>query len=442
MIKLSLCKAIEVLDSRGFPTVEVELGAEVHGKNMTSTAIVPSGASTGEGEALELRDHDSARYLGKGVLKAVQHVNQTIAPAIVGKSFSNQALLDDFLKSLDGTENKSKLGANALLPVSMAYARLSALAKNQTLYAALSEQFQSKGVTLPVPLMNVFNGGKHADNGIAIQEFMLVPAGFSSFSEALRAGVEVFHHLKKIFHKKGLTTAVGDEGGFAPKMDLEGNPQGSHERVLALLMDAIQLAGYKAGQQIYLALDCASSEFSQLVGNQYEYDFEGKKCTAQEMTGLYQKWCSTYPIVSIEDGLAEADWAGWSYMTQILGKKVQLVGDDLFVTNPKFLKKGIESKTANSILIKLNQIGTVTETLEAMKMAHQANYTTIVSHRSGESEDTFIADLAVGTDAGQIKTGSASRTDRIAKYNQLLRIEKLLGSQAQFLGKKAFQALS
>lgn len=439
MIKIDSCRALEVLDSRGFPTVEVELRSG----SVVGTAIVPSGASTGEGEALELRDGDTKRFLGKGVSLAVSNVNSTIAPALLSKSFASQALLDDFLLSLDGTENKSKLGANALLAVSMAFSRVQAQLNGQALYENIATQFSSKGVTLPVPLMNVFNGGKHADNGIAIQEFMLIPAGFSKFSESLRAGVEVFHCLKKILTKKGLTTAVGDEGGFAPKMDLGGSPEGSHERVLTLLLEAIHAAGYKAGSQIFLALDCASSEYStKQPDGSIIYDFEGHKKTAEEMTALYQKWCSLYPIISIEDGLAEGDWAGWKHLTQALGKNVQLVGDDLFVTNPKILRKGIETGTANSILIKLNQIGTVTETLEAMKMAHAAKYSTIVSHRSGESEDAFIADLAVGTDAGQIKTGSASRTDRIAKYNQLLRIEARLGSKAQFLGKAAFRNIS
>jgi enolase len=300
--------------------------------------------------------------------------------------------------------------------------------------------FGSQGITLPVPLMNVFNGGKHADNGIAIQEFMIVPTGFPRFSEALRAGVEVFHSLKKILSKKGLTTAVGDEGGFAPRISAEEEAgPGSHEKVLTLLLDAIESAGYRAGEDIFLALDCASSEFSKKSGTGVLYQFEGSSRSSAEMAQIYEKWISQYPILSIEDGLAEHDWEGWKLLTQKIGKQVQLVGDDLFVTNPEFLKKGIERGVANSILIKLNQIGTVTETLEAMKMAHLANYTTIISHRSGESEDCFIADLAVATDAGQIKTGSASRSDRLAKYNQLLRLEQALGSRAKFKGKGSFQ---
>jgi enolase len=441
-MKIIECQAREVLDSRGYPTVEVELTTE----NFQTRAIVPSGASTGEGEALELRDGDQKRFLGKGVLKAVQNVQKQIAPAIVGKDFVEQSILDSLLLKLDGTSNKSHFGANAILPVSMAYSRLFALEHKMTLSQGIAKTFGTSGLTLPVPLMNIFNGGKHADNGIAIQEFMIVPAGFSTFSESLRAGVEVFHQLKKILHKKGLTTAVGDEGGFAPRFEqntsneAEAGP-GSHEKVMTLLLEAIDTAGYKAGSQIYLALDCASSEFlNKDKKNNTEYWFEGSSRTSNEMIQIYEKWISHFPIISIEDGLAEHDWEGWSALTQKLGKKVQLVGDDLFVTNPEFLKKGIDLKVANSILIKLNQIGTVTETLSAMKMAHEAGYSSVVSHRSGESEDAFIADLAVGTEAGQIKTGSASRTDRTAKYNQLLRIEQALGSRAKYLGKAAFKS--
>lgn len=438
-MKIIDCLAREVLDSRGYPTVEVELTSEKH----QARAIVPSGASTGEGEALELRDGDHKRFLGKGVLKAVQNVQKQIAPAIIGKDFVEQHILDSLLRKLDGTSNKSHFGANAILPVSMAYSRLFALEHQLTLSQGIAKMFGTSGLTLPVPLMNIFNGGKHADNGIAIQEFMIVPAGFNTFAESLRAGVEVFHQLKKILHKKGLTTAVGDEGGFAPRLDTgssgEAGP-GSHEKVMTMLLEAIDSAGYKAGSQIYLALDCASSEFlNKDKKNNTEYWFEGTSRTSQEMIQTYEKWISHYPILSIEDGLAEHDWEGWAALTQRLGKKVQLVGDDLFVTNPEFLKKGIDQKVANSILVKLNQIGTVTETLDAMKMAHQAGYTTVVSHRSGESEDAFIADLAVGTEAGQIKTGSASRTDRTAKYNQLLRIEQALGNRAKYPGKAAFK---
>ena len=437
-MKIIDCLAREVLDSRGYPTVEVELTSE----NFQARAIVPSGASTGEGEALELRDGDSKRYQGKGVLKAVANVQKQIAPAIIGKEFVQQSILDSLLRKLDGTSNKSHFGANAILPVSMAYMRLFALENKMTLSAAIAQTYGTSGVTLPVPLMNIFNGGKHADNGIAIQEFMIIPAGFNTFSESLRAGVEVFHQLKKILHSKGLTTAVGDEGGFAPRLnadEAEAGP-GSHEKVLMLLLEAIDLAGYKAGSQIFLALDCAASEFlNKEKKNNIEYSFEGSSRTSNEMIQTYEKWVSHYPIISIEDGLAEHDWEGWGTLTQKLGKKIQLVGDDLFVTNPEFLKKGIDLKVANSILIKLNQIGSVTETLDAMKMAHKANYTTVISHRSGESEDTFIADLAVGTDAGQIKTGSASRTDRLAKYNQLLRIEQALGARMKYHGKATFK---
>lgn len=448
-MKITDCLAREVLDSRGYPTVEVELSSD----HFQTRAIVPSGASTGEGEALELRDGDVKRFQGKGVLKAVKNVQGEIAPAIIGKEFVQQSILDSLLCKLDGTSNKSRFGANAILPVSMAYARLKALEDKKSLAASLGQVYGTSGVTLPVPLMNIFNGGKHADNGIAIQEFMIVPAGFNTFSESLRAGVEVFHHLKKILAKKGLTTAVGDEGGFAPRLNSSGSAgsdeaeagPGSHEKVMTLILEAIDVSGYQAGSQIYLALDCASSEFlnkekkGNASVNHTEYWFEGSSHPSYEMIKIYEKWISHYPIISIEDGLAEHDWEGWTALTQKLGKKIQLVGDDLFVTNPEFLKKGIDQKVANSILIKLNQIGTVTETLEAMKMAHRAGYTTVISHRSGESEDAFIADLAVGTDAGQIKTGSASRTDRLAKYNQLLRIEQSLGARARFLGKAAFK---
>jgi enolase len=443
MVKIDRVIAREVLDSRGFPTVEVELFSGGH----QASAIVPSGASTGEGEALELRDGDPGRFVGKGVLQAVRNVEKEIAPAIIGKDFSRQALFDDLLRNLDGTPNKAKLGANAILPVSMAFARLHAWVQAEreptplALVQSLSHMYGSQGVTLPVPLMNVFNGGKHADNGIAIQEFMIVPAGFDRFSDSLRAGVEIFHGLKKILHKKGLTTAVGDEGGFAPRISNEGEAgPGSHEKVLILLLDAIETAGYRAGSEVYLALDCASSEFSKRGKDGAVYQFEGEERSAEEMVQVYEKWISQYPIISIEDGLAEHDWEGWRLLSQRLGKHCQLVGDDLFVTNPDYLKKGIAAGAGNSILIKLNQIGTVTETLEAMKMAQHARYSTVVSHRSGESEDSFIADLSVATDAGQIKTGSASRSDRLAKYNQLLRLEQALGARAKFMGKGSFRS--
>lgn len=441
-MKITQCVAREVLDSRGFPTVEVDLISD----GLRASSIVPSGASTGEGEALELRDQDPKRYHGKGVQKAVQFVEREIAPAIVGKEFVRQSIFDDLLRELDGTPNKSRLGANAILPVSMSFARLHAMSQFPNSPLALSQSlaqvYGCSGLVLPVPLMNIFNGGKHADNGIAIQEFMIVPRGFNRFTDALRAGAEVFHQLKKILHKKGLTTAVGDEGGFAPKLsdDAEAGP-GSHEKVLALLLDAIESAGYKAGSQIFLALDCASSEFAikpsagQEPGAPVQYAFEGSKKTSSEMIDIYEKWLGEFPIISIEDGLAEHDWTGWKELTVRLGKNIQLVGDDLFVTNPVFLKKGIDLGVANSLLVKLNQIGTVTETLEAMKMAHHSKYTTVISHRSGESEDAFIADLAVGTEAGQIKTGSLSRTDRTAKYNQLIRLEQWLGNRAKYAGR-------
>jgi enolase len=435
-IKIRSLQAREILDSRGFPTIEVEVTAESAGKPaVTGRAMVPSGASTGEGEALELRDGDKKRYGGKGVLTAVGNVREKIAPALLNREFSRQALLDDLLRELDGTPNKSKLGANAILGVSMAFSRAQALAEGVPSYRVIAETFGSKGTTLPVPLMNIINGGKHADNGLNIQEFMIVPAGFERFSEALRAGAEVFHRLKKILHDKGLATGVGDEGGFAPAFTGEN----THEQAIQAIMMAIDDAGYKAGRDIFLALDCAASEF--IDGDPGRYKFEGHRMSSKEMIALYSQWAETYPILSIEDGLSEHDWDGWAWLTQSLGSRLQLVGDDLFVTNPVFLKKGIEKKVANSILIKLNQIGTVTETLETMKMASQAGYSQISSHRSGETEDTFIADLAVGTDCGQIKTGSASRTDRIAKYNQLLRIEEKLGAQARFSGLSAFPRL-
>jgi enolase len=438
MIKMQIRQVVarEILDSRGFPTVEVEVavddprhaGAQVMGR-----AMVPSGASTGEGEALELRDGDKKRFGGKGVQQAVANVREKIAPAILGREFARQTLLDDLMRELDGTPNKSKLGANAILGVSMAFARATAQAQGLPLYRAIAETYGAKGTTLPVPLMNILNGGKHADNGLNIQEFMIVPAGFERFSDALRAGAEVFHRLKKILHDKGLSTGVGDEGGFAPSFSGEN----AHEQALQAIMGAIEDSGYRAGRDIFLALDCAASEFTD--GEPGRYQFEGKRKTNREMIALYSQWTETYPIISIEDGLSEHDWDGWAWLTQDLGSRIQLVGDDLFVTNPVFLRKGIEKKVGNSILIKLNQIGTVTETLETMKMASQAGYTQIASHRSGETEDTFIADLAVGTDCGQIKTGSASRTDRIAKYNQLLRVEEQLGQPARFAGLSAFK---
>ena len=437
-LKIRKIWAREVLDSRGFPTVEVELSVndpKRNGELVVGRAMVPSGASTGEGEALELRDGDKKRFKGKGVLKAVGNVNDTIAPALTEQSFSSQVELDEKLIALDGTPSKSKFGANAILGVSMAFARAQAQAEGVPSFRSLAEKFGSKGVTLPVPMMNIINGGKHADNGLSVQEFMIVPVGFNKFSDALRAGCEVFHTLKSILHSKGLSTGVGDEGGFAPTIPGEN----AHETVIETILTAIKEAGYTPGRDIYLALDAAASEFST---KDLVYSIDGKKLSSDEMVNLYSQWVQKYPIISIEDGLSEHDWAGWAKLTQAIGNKCQLVGDDLFVTNPLFLKKGIEAKTANSILIKLNQIGTVTETLRTMKMATEAGYTQITSHRSGETEDTFIAELAVGTDCGQIKTGSASRTDRIAKYNQLLRIEEQLGASAKFAGRSAFKGLS
>jgi enolase len=431
-LKIESVHAREILDSRGFPTVEVELSLTGGKRNdaVKGVALVPSGASTGEGEAIELRDGDKKRYLGKGVTKAVTNVNTTIAGAIRGKTFDSLEAFDEALIQLDGTPNKGALGANAILGASMAYFRAAALALETPVYRLIAETYGSEGVTLPVPMMNILNGGKHADNGLAIQEFMIVPRGFDRYSEALRAGSEVFHTLKKILHDRGLSTGVGDEGGFAPAVPGEN----AHEQVLKLIMEAIQGAGYQPGKQIFLALDCAASEFL-AKGSKTHYAFEGKDRTASEMTKIYSDWVAKYPIVSIEDGLAEHDWDGWAELTRELGKKIQLVGDDLFVTNITFLGQGIEKKIANSILIKVNQIGTVTETFRAMKMAKNAGYTQVSSHRSGETEDTFIADLAVGTDCGQIKTGSLSRTDRIAKYNQLLRIEEGLGARARYAGR-------
>ncbi len=433
-LEIQKVHAREVLDSRGYPTVEAEVTMnDPHhpGESVVGRAIVPSGASTGDGEALELRDSDKNRYLGKGVRKAVAHVNQEIAQALVGVRGLSQRELDQKLIALDGTDNKCKLGANAILAVSMAALRARALALRTSASALIAADFDSAGVTLPVPLMNIINGGKHADNGLALQEFMIVPAGFDRFSEALRAGAEVFHHLKKILHDQGLSTGVGDEGGFAPVFPGEK----PHEQAIQVILKAIEKAGYKAGEQIFLALDSAASEFSPETG---KYQFEGRLINSSEMRLVYRSWLDKYPILSIEDGLAEHDWGGWKAFTDEVGARCQLVGDDLLCTNAKTLAQAIDKKVGNAILIKLNQIGTVTETLDTMALARKAGYRAITSHRSGESEDTFIAELAVGTDCGQIKTGSASRTDRIAKYNQLLRLEEQLGARAKFLGRSAF----
>ncbi len=435
--KIQKVVAREVLDSRGFPTVEAEVHVgdnRFNGHTCIGRGLAPSGASTGEGEALELRDGDKSRFLGKGVLKAVQNIQNLIAPQVISKEFRSQKDFDQFLIQLDGTENKSKLGANAILAVSMAFARAQSMANGVNLYEYLRVLFsESSGTTIPVPLMNIINGGKHADNGLALQEFMIVPAGFKSFREALRAGAEVFHQLKKILHDKGLSTSVGDEGGFAPVFEGEK----PHEQALESIMKAVTNAGYKAGEQVFLALDAAASEFG---GKDGKYQFEGKTLSSDEMIGVYEAWIKKFPIVSIEDGLGEHDWTGWKKFTQSTGARCQLVGDDLFVTNIKFLQKGIDQKVCNSILIKLNQIGTVTETVQTMLLAQKNGYSSIVSHRSGETEDTFIADLAVASDCGQIKTGSASRTDRIAKYNQLLRLEDELSNRAEFKGVATFES--
>jgi enolase len=420
MTEIELVHAREVLDSRGNPTVEAEvtLISGVKGR-----AIVPSGASTGEHEAVEMRDGDKSRYLGKGVLKAVKNVNTVIGPALIGMDASRQNDLDARMIEMDGTENKGKLGANAILAVSMAAARATAEFYDLPLYRYLGGVNAS---ILPCPMMNIINGGAHADSNVDFQEFMVMPIGAPSFAEALRWGAETFHALKGVLKKKGYNTAVGDEGGFAPSLK-------ANVEAIEVILEAIGVAGYKAGDQIAIALDPASSEFYD--GKKYVFKKSDKSAkTSEEMVKFWADWARQYPIVSIEDGFAEDDWAGWKMMTDELGKKIQLVGDDLFVTNTARLARGIDSGVANSILIKVNQIGTITETLEAIEMARRNGYTAVMSHRSGESEDTFIADLAVATGTGQIKTGSASRTDRIAKYNQLLRIEEELGAGANFLG--------
>ena len=419
----------QILDSRGNPTVEADVLLE---DGTRGRAAVPSGASTGEHEALELRDGDKARYLGKGVLHAIQNINGPIAKAVKGFDVTDQATLDRRMIETDGTPNKGKLGANAILAVSMAAARAAAAAERLPLYRYLSRYSSQRDAnTLPVPMMNILNGGAHADNSVDLQEFMVVPVGGSSFSEALRMGVEVFHQLKAVLHKRGYSTAVGDEGGFAPNLK-------SNEEAIEVVLEAITAAGYTAGEHMALALDPASSEFYVSATNRYVFKKSDKSSrTTEEMTAFWESWVRQYPIVSIEDGLAEDDWTGWKHLTRVLGKKIQLVGDDLFVTNTVRLKRGISENVGNSILIKLNQIGTVTETIEAIEMARRAGYSSIVSHRSGETEDTFIADFVVAMGTGQIKTGSASRTDRVAKYNQLLRIEEELGSDALFSGRAA-----
>jgi enolase 1/2/3 len=417
----------EILDSRGNPTVE----ADVHLADGTiGRAAVPSGASTGEHEAVELRDDDKSRYLGKGTRKAVDNITQKISPALAGVDAADQTLVDRKMLDLDGTANKSKLGANAILAVSMAAARASAESEMTPLYRYIG------GVNarvLPVPMMNVINGGAHADNSVDPQEFMVVPVGAKKFSEALRMGTETFHNLKTVLKKRGYSTAVGDEGGFAPNLK-------SNEEALEVLAEAITKAGYKPGEEIAIALDPAASEFYDAGKKKYVFKKSDKsEKTSDQMVEFWSNWVKQYPIISIEDGMAEDDWEGWKNLSNALGKKIQLVGDDLFVTNSERLQQGIDKGVGNSILVKVNQIGSLTETLEAVRLAASANYTAVISHRSGETEDAFIADLAVATNAGQIKTGSASRTDRIAKYNQLLRIEEELGDAAVYLGKKAFR---
>jgi len=416
--------AREILDSRGNPTVEAEVVLE---SGEQGRAAVPSGASTGENEAVELRDGDNARYLGKGVSKAVENVNEKISYELEGMDALDQAAIDEALIALDGTDNKSNLGANALLAVSLATARAAAAFLEMPLYRYLGGV---NAKTLPIPMMNIINGGAHADNNVDFQEFMIMPVGAESFSEGLRMGAEIFHNLKKVLSSRGYLTTVGDEGGFAPNLK-------SNEEAVETILEAIEKAGYKAGDDIMIALDPAASEFYD--GANYVFKKSDKReLSSDEMIAYWADWTEKYPIISIEDGLAESDWEGWKKITKQLGRKVQLVGDDLFVTNVKFLQKGIDTAAANSILIKVNQIGTLTETLDAIELAKTNNMTAVISHRSGETEDNFIADLAVATNAGQIKTGSLSRSDRIAKYNQLLRIEEDLGSGAKYLGRKAF----
>ena len=427
-MRIKTIKGREVLDSRGNPTVEVDCVLE---NDVLGRAIVPSGASTGEHEALELRDADKKRYLGKGVLKAVSNVNTIIAPALAGQNATMQSQIDTMMLAMDGTKNKGKLGANAILGVSMAVARAAAGAHRLPLFRYIG------GVNahvLPVPMMNIVNGGAHADNNVDFQEFMIMPVGAPTFPEAIRTGAEVFHHLKKILHDKGYGTAVGDEGGFAPNLK-------SNQEAVEMILRAVEAAGYKPAQDVVIALDTASSEFYDKAKKRYVFKKSDKsEHTSEDMVKLYADWTAKYPIVSIEDGLAEDDWEGWQILTRELGRKVQLVGDDLFVTNTERLAKGMGMGVGNAILIKVNQIGTLTETLDAIQMASKASYGVVISHRSGESEDTFIADLAVATNAGQIKTGSMSRTDRVAKYNQLLRINEELGDEAEYPGRTILRA--
>lgn len=425
-MKIQTIKAREVLDSRGNPTLETDVILE---NGVLGRAMVPSGASTGQREALELRDGDKNRYMGKGVLTAISFVNGEINNELTGVEITDLSNIDNKMIALDGTKTKSRLGANAILSVSLACAHANANAQNKPLYQSLGfDDYQ-----LPVPMMNIINGGEHANNSVDIQEFMIIPAGAPSFKEALRYGTEVFHHLKKVLEDQGLNTAVGDEGGFAPDL-------ASNEEAITVILTAIKNAGYEAGKDIFIGLDCASSEFYK--DGKYQLASENKSLSSAEFVEYLNNWVEKYPIISIEDGMDENDWAGWDLLTKKMGNKVQLVGDDLFVTNSEILAKGIEGKIANSILIKVNQIGTLTETFAAMKLAKEAGYTAVMSHRSGETEDTTIADLAVATGCGQIKTGSLSRSDRLAKYNQLLRIEEQLGTQAVYSGLDVFRHLN
>jgi enolase len=426
MTRIVDIKAREILDSRGNPTIEADV---VLASGHIGSAMVPSGASTGEREAIELRDGDKSRYLGKGVLTAVNNINTEIRDAVIGMDSADQAAIDQKMIDLDGTENKGRLGANAILGVSMAVAHAQAKDANIPLYRSLNT---SGEFVLPVPMMNIINGGSHADNSVDLQEFMILPVGAPTFREAIRYGAEVFHHLAKVLKARGLSTSVGDEGGFAPNLS-------SNEEAISVILEAIANAGYKAGEDIYLGMDAAASEY--FKDGRYVLAAENKSLTSEEMTDFFVDWVEKYPIVSIEDGLDENDWEGWKIHTEKLGDKIQLVGDDLFVTNPKILKEGIDKGIGNSILIKVNQIGTLTETLEAIKTASDAGYSAVVSHRSGETEDTTIADLVVATGTGQIKTGSLSRSDRIAKYNRLMKIEDELRDTASYAGRSAFRML-
>ena len=427
-LEIADVRALEVLDSRGNPTVQVEVAC-IDGSY--GVAMVPSGASTGAFEAVELRDGDKGRYIGKGVEKAVANVNEVIAPELEGMDAFDQPAIDALMIELDGTHNKGKLGANAILGVSMAVARAAAEELGLPLFQYIGGVNAKQ---LPVPMMNILNGGEHADNSVDVQEFMILPVGAKSFKEGLRMGAEVFHSLKKVLSERGLACGVGDEGGFAPNL-------GSNREALELIVEAIEKAGYKPGDDVKLGLDVAATEMYDKETKLYDLKHEGKKLTAEQMVDLYEEWVNNFPIVTIEDGLDEEDWDGWKVLTDRLGKRVQLVGDDLFVTNTERLERGIEAGVANSILIKVNQIGTITETLDAIEMAKRAGYTAVISHRSGETEDTTIADLAVAVNAGQIKTGAPSRTDRVAKYNQLLRIEEMVGEQARYCGMKSFYNL-